>query len=417
MPDANAQLTELVPNFPLSNALVGLGIFLVLSIEQGILIWHNRKRLQKLKARGAGGKKNGSSNKKISSSSATAIVNPTSSSKKSSSANNNNNSSSLSAIGEGGEGEGEGGGEHFHDHGHGHEKCESLIASSSTPHNNNNNNEDDEGEIDEIGFSMECDHHGLDHDHAHHHDYCSGRHQDIYEDDGVGDDEGDIEMGGGGHDHSHHHHHSHPPPPSHPSHPFPNPDPQHHLHDHNTLSLNDLVEANSFKDLMSAYALEISTAIHSIVIGFDLGVLSDYKTIAILTAVLSFHQFVEGLGLGSVIKGSQKRLGRLKTMSFILVFSCTVSIGVIIGILIRPSSLSSSSSSSSEESNPTGIQSGVEGVVTSLAAGSLLYISLVEMISEYFNLPELEARGNMKSLMIFLFVLGFGAMNIIGIWA
>lgn len=180
-----------------------------------------------------------------------------------------------------------------------------------------------------------------------------------------------------------------------------------HDHCHTSLQVQELLEANSLKDLISAYALEVSTAIHSIVIGFELGTLSSYTTIAILLAVLCFHQFVEGLGVGSVIKTSQKQLGTSKVITFILVFSLTVPLGVLLGLLIKPIS-------GDEE---TTSQLLIEGIVTSVAAGSMVYISLVEMISEYFNNPEIQGNISLRLYMLVLFFLGYASMNIIGIWA
>lgn len=180
----------------------------------------------------------------------------------------------------------------------------------------------------------------------------------------------------------------------------------HHDHDHAAIALNALSSASSLKDLITAYAMEISTAMHSVIIGFDLGVLTqdDISTIRILFAVLVFHQFAEGLGLGSVIKTSEKQLGSTKIITFMFIFSCTVSIGLILGLAIKPG----------DESD---LQKGLEGSVTAIAAGSLLYIALVELVGTYFNLPELEKEGWKKIVMLVLFTFGAVVMGIIGIWA
>ncbi len=205
------------------------------------------------------------------------------------------------------------------------------------------------------------------------------------------------------HDHDHDHDHSHH---EHTHHDHDHNHDDHHDHDHAAVALNALTSAISLKDLITAYALEISAGIHSIVIGFDLGILtnSDLSTIRILFAVLVFHQFAEGLGLGSVIKTSEKQLGSAKIITFISVFSCTVSIGVILGLSIKPD----------DESD---LQKGLEGSVTSIAAGSMLYIALVELVGIYFNLPELEKEGRKKIGMLGLFFLGAAVLGIIGIWA
>ena len=178
---------------------------------------------------------------------------------------------------------------------------------------------------------------------------------------------------------------------------------ENHIHVHSTLEI--LESSNNFRELVSAYVLEISTAVHSIVIGFDLGILTndDLSTIQVLFAALCFHQFIEGLGLGSVIKSSEKELGWRKVLTFIIIFSSTASLGVVLGISIRPN----------DESD---LQLGLVGATTAIAAGSLLYIALVELTAVYFNLPHLEKDKSMKLGMIFLFILGATAMAIIGIW-
>jgi len=179
-----------------------------------------------------------------------------------------------------------------------------------------------------------------------------------------------------------------------------------HDHDHGIAAFQDVMNAKTLKDLINAYALEISTTIHSLVIGFNLGIMddSDPGGIATLMTALAFHQFVEGIGMGSVINTSKGQLGQGKILTFVGIFACTISIGVFIGIL-----------ASSEEESDT--QIAVEGSVTAIAAGSLMYIALTELVSSYFNDPELEAQWIMKGLMLICFSLGIAIMAVIGVWA
>jgi zinc transporter ZupT len=174
-------------------------------------------------------------------------------------------------------------------------------------------------------------------------------------------------------------------------------------------SFHDVLIAHNFREVISAYVLEISTAVHSMVIGFDLGILTeaDLNTISILFAALIFHQFVEGLGLGAVMKTTERQLGSKRVTSFVLLFSSTVSLGVILGIICQPYTSSPSVSA---------FQCILKGSFTAMAAGSLLYISFVEMIGEYFHKPELEKKGGMKIGMLILFFVGIGVMSLIGLW-
>jgi zinc transporter ZupT len=179
-----------------------------------------------------------------------------------------------------------------------------------------------------------------------------------------------------------------------------------HDHDHGIAAFQDLMNAKTLKDLVNAYALEISTTVHSLVIGFNLGIMDDSNAsgIATLMTALAFHQFVEGIGMGSVINTSRGQLGQSKIITFVAIFSCTISVGVFIGIL----------ASSDNESDA---QLAIEGSVTAIAAGSLMYIALTELVSSYFNDPENESKWGLKAGMLVCFSAGIGIMALIGIWA
>ena len=47
--------------------------------------------------------------------------------------------------------------------------------------------------------------------------------------------------------------------------------------------------------------LELGIIVHSVIIGISLGASESPKTIRPLVAALTFHQFFEGMGLGSCI--------------------------------------------------------------------------------------------------------------------
>lgn len=212
-------------------------------------------------------------------------------------------------------------------------------------------------------------HHGHQQQNVHDHSQCGGSHPQSHSIDG----------------HSHGHDHA----------------------DHEALAVEDLARAESLQDLVLAYALEMSTAVHSIIIGVNLGLLgldSDYDKVSVLLVALCFHQFVEGLGVGNVIESNKKSLGTTKIVIFVTIFSFTVSLGVLIGILTASQGESES-------------QLAAKGAATSLAAGSLLYTSLVEMTAKYFEQPILNKQPCTRISMLFAFVVGFLFMAIIGVWA
>jgi zinc transporter ZupT len=177
-----------------------------------------------------------------------------------------------------------------------------------------------------------------------------------------------------------------------------------HDHDHAAMAFDEFLRAKSIRDLFTAYALEMSTAIHSVIIGVGLGALTHVPTINVLLVALCFHQFLEGLGLGSVLVGAQHSMGTWKVLSFVMIFTLVVPVGVIIGIF-----------TSGNETRTTEIM--VQGILTSFAAGAMLYSALIELTAGTFNRPDLENRLGLKSVMLTLYVIGFGSMAVVGIWA
>lgn len=168
----------------------------------------------------------------------------------------------------------------------------------------------------------------------------------------------------------------------------------------------NVLNSNSLRDLITAYVMEISIAVHSIIIGVDLGLLGqgEITTLISLMIALGFHQFVEGIGLGTTIQNSQSSLGSTKVATFIVIFSSTMSLGIFVGII----------TSSSPESDT---QTAFKGVANAIAAGSLMYISLTEMVGSYFNEPDLVDQPWLKIGMMLSFGLGIAFMAVIAVWA
>jgi len=96
--------------------------------------------------------------------------------------------------------------------------------------------------------------------------------------------------------------------------------------------------------------------------------------------------------------------GSTKVFVFVLLFSLTTPLGIFIGLM-----------TASQPQTP--VQVAVKGIANALACGSLLYISLTEMVGTYFTAPELNDQPKLKLQMIALFALGIASMAIIAIWA
>ncbi|RYH06474.1 hypothetical protein EON65_42830 [archaeon] len=123
--------------------------------------------------------------------------------------------------------------------------------------------------------------------------------------------DGDVECSNPDHDHSKH---------------------EDHHHNHGTEVLDELMKANSFKDLVALYALELSVTVHSIILGIEFGLETDYKTLVALSIALSFHQTIEGIAMGAAITNFRDVMTQSKIITFMVIFASTISTGVIIGL-------------------------------------------------------------------------------------
>jgi hypothetical protein len=427
MPDADEQLSDLIPEYPLSYALTCLGVVLVLGIEQITLAWAAKHR--KMAHNHAHHIPHEHHDLKQE---AKSFFGLTATAEVTSSPNQDHVISSLHQPLNSGPTVPDYQSTGMHNHGHGHDHNHATVASNESGgcdghdhghghgHSAHTESAHDHGHGHEHGHDSSHEH-GHGHGHEHSPNGTSGsRSTSTASVNNLRQRNPSTGCHGHGHTHGHDHGHSH----GHHNIPLGHGRCSHgkpsieltdataaggvegatHDHDHGALALDDLLQANSMRDVMTAYALEISTAIHSLIIGIDLGMQTSYTSAAILLAALSFHQFVEGLGLGTVIAGSTGALGNSKVLSFVVIFTCTVSVGVTMGIL-----------TSSE--NESDLQIAITGCATSIAAGSLMYTALTEMAGGSFNRPDLEDRLGLKIWMVIAFLTGIVIMSIIGIWA
>ena len=105
--------------------------------------------------------------------------------------------------------------------------------------------------------------------------------------------------------------------------------------DHNH-AIKIIAASDSLNVIVKAYMMEISIAIHSVIIGIALGGLvgkDEITTLIGFIVAICFHQFFEGVGLGTVIESARLQLGTTKIIIFILLFALTVPAGIVIGIV------------------------------------------------------------------------------------
>ncbi|KAG2429753.1 hypothetical protein HXX76_010537 [Chlamydomonas incerta] len=161
-----------------------------------------------------------------------------------------------------------------------------------------------------------------------------------------------------------------------------------------------------------AYMFELGCVFHSLVIGLAVGVITeDVAQVRALLIALSFHQWLEGLGLGSVI--ARGGFSRAKAAAMAGFYSLTCPAGVATGM-----ALARLYDPDSE------VARGVQGTLNGVSGGMLLYISLVQLVAEDMGrfVPGGGAgggggAGTGRRLMSFAALCGgAGAMCLLAIW-
>ena len=154
----------------------------------------------------------------------------------------------------------------------------------------------------------------------------------------------------------------------------------------------------------NAILVEGSILIHSVLIGFDLGLQNESGWIPLICAI-SFHQFFEGFAIGQVVL--EAKFGMLKRSLMILFYSITTSVGIAIGI---GTYLGQNYDGQSNGANIT------IGVLDSLCGGFLLYMGIAIFWVEWFvNNKNIKLSATCLGFLGITF--GMAIMAVIGIWA
>ncbi|CAI5726531.1 unnamed protein product [Peronospora destructor] len=156
---------------------------------------------------------------------------------------------------------------------------------------------------------------------------------------------------------------------------------------------------------LATIIFEAGVIFHSVIIGLDLGVTTgpDFKT---LLAALGFHQFFEGVAIGTSALNSVESKSKLFLLNFM--FASTTPLGQVVGIGVRNTYSASSSTSL-----------WVQGTLDCVAGGILLYTGLVELLT--YNMTtngQFLSRPTSQRFALYICLwLGAGAMALIGKWA
>ncbi|KAJ2161185.1 hypothetical protein GGF46_001697 [Coemansia sp. RSA 552] len=180
----------------------------------------------------------------------------------------------------------------------------------------------------------------------------------------------------------------------------------HHNHVHGASFIN-VEEANAARLQISTYILEFGICLHSVIIGLTLSVATGTAFRTLLIAIC-FHQFCEGLALGSrLAEVHHHKHPFLRAALSAAFFMLVTPIGMVIGIGIRHSYAPASPASLI-----------TIGVLDALSAGILLYSGLVNLLAEEFGTLEFRGyRSSKKAACFAACFVGAGIMALIGKWA
>jgi zinc transporter 1/2/3 len=172
-----------------------------------------------------------------------------------------------------------------------------------------------------------------------------------------------------------------------------------HQHEHhNLIDMDD-------KNRVAVYILEAGIAIHSVIIGVDLGLaLEEFQSLLI---ALVFHQFFEGIGLGYRLAELDVK-SKLKPLLNSFLYSITTPVGVAIGI-----------GSYIGTSNQDYVAAtAAKGIVDAMAGGILIYVALVGLLADQFQQESFKKLSIPYKIMYFIATyVGAALMAMIGIWA
>ncbi|KAF6787597.1 membrane zinc transporter [Colletotrichum sojae] len=169
----------------------------------------------------------------------------------------------------------------------------------------------------------------------------------------------------------------------------------------------DHVEGDSHSSLAgqltAIFILEFGVVFHSIFIGL---VLATSDELVVLLVVLTFHQFFEGLGLGSRLAvATWPSHGRWWPHILAGIYGLSTPLAIAIGIAAKPSSAQT--------------QTLINGIFDSISAGILMYTGLVELLAHEFMFNPQMRKSPLK-IQLFAFgcvALGACVMAVLANWA
>ncbi|KAK4278973.1 hypothetical protein QN277_016742 [Acacia crassicarpa] len=177
-----------------------------------------------------------------------------------------------------------------------------------------------------------------------------------------------------------------------------------HLHTHATQGSSDSGLSQLIRHRVISQVLELGIVVHSVIIGISLGASESPKTIRPLVAALTFHQFFEGMGLGSCI--TQAKFNNKTIAVMALFFALTTPLGIVLGIGIT---------NGYDENSPNALI--VEGIFNAASSGILIYMTLVDLLAVDFMTDRMQNSTRLQVGSYLSLLLGAGLMSLLAKWA
>ncbi len=164
-----------------------------------------------------------------------------------------------------------------------------------------------------------------------------------------------------------------------------------------------IVKEDRQRSVIKSIILEGCVSLHSVLIGLSVGNMKDYTELGAFLVAISFHQLLEGISLGAA--SMQASHDKRTTFVFFFLFVLSLPLGIVIGISLPQ----------------TPYAKAVAACVSCIAAGSLIYTALVEMVAEDFAHISTAIKDRETAIkagaMYLSFFAGCAFMAVLAQWA
>mmetsp|Transcript_42352 Transcript_42352/g.68688 ORF Transcript_42352/g.68688 Transcript_42352/m.68688 type:complete len:311 (-) Transcript_42352:779-1711(-) len=163
----------------------------------------------------------------------------------------------------------------------------------------------------------------------------------------------------------------------------------------------DVIVKNQQSLTRRALIFLVAMSFHSIFEGLALGSSLDLSTLSSLIVAILAHKFLESFVIGlNVYNG---KFSRQISIAFIVFYNSVAPAGIAVGIAVTLGIRSSSGAALTQ------------GILISVAAGSMLYVSLIEILPEEF--PPNEKFSRLMFFKYLALFFGWGFMSFITLYA